>query len=212
MGMYRAQIDRGANMVSPAGPGDMVLTQTQVVNITTAGSGAFTAAGMLAGAINRTGPVAGYADTLETADNLMAAAPHLSIGDTFEFYFLNGAAFANTVAVAEGAELVGANTAVAASLVRRYMVTVLANRRRQIYNVTTTNASAVLSGMTQAQVETLQSGMGVTGTNIPASTTIIGVNAYAGTVTMSATATAGGSVAGTFFPRYNVRGLFSATA
>jgi hypothetical protein len=68
--MYnRAQIDRGGNYVSQQGPGDSVLDQTQVFPITTVGAGTLTAAALLAGIIERTGPVAGYNDTLETADN-----------------------------------------------------------------------------------------------------------------------------------------------
>lgn len=211
MSMNRAQVDRGANNVSAAGVGDALMSQIGVVGIATVGSGAWTAAGMLAGCIERTGPTGAYGDTLETANNLMLAAPHLSVGDTFEFLVRNTVAFANTVAVAEGAELSGSNTAIAASLVRRYLVTVLANRTRQTFMASTTNASPTVTGLTQAQCDLLQAGMGVSGTGISAGTTIVGINSLTGTITLSANATATGTPALTFFPRYNVKGLYSTT-
>jgi hypothetical protein len=213
MSMNRAQIDRGANNIAAAGPGDSTMSQIQEVTIATVGTGVITAAGMLAGLIRRTGPVAGYADTLDTAQNLMLANPQLSAGDTFEFLFQNTVAFANTVAVAEGAEL-GTNTAVAASLVRRYLVTILAHKPRQTFVGSITNGVATITGLTQQQCDALMPGMGVSApAGITAGTTIIGVNSSTGTVTMSANATAtNASVVATFFPRYNVRGLYSATA
>lgn len=214
MSMNRSQIDRGANNIAAAGPGDAQMSQIQQVDITTVGSGVISAAGMLAGLIRRTGPVAGYADLLDTAQNLMLASPGLSAGDTFEFLFQNGVAFANTVAVAEGAELNGSNTAVAASLVRRYLVTILAHKPRQTYVGSIVNAVATITGLTQQQCDSLMPGMGVSApAGITAGTTIIGVNSSTGVVTMSANATAtNASVVATFFPRYNVRGLYSATA
>jgi hypothetical protein len=75
--------------------------------------------------------------------------------------------------------------------------------------VSSTNASAVLTGLTQAQAQLLVPGMGVSGTGMPASGTIIGVNSSTGTVTLSGNATATGTPAVTFFPRYDVKGLNS---
>lgn len=207
MSMNRAQIDSGGNYVRAAGPGDSAMDQHQVVAITTVGAGIWTAVAMNAGIIDRSGPVAGYADTPDTAENILLANPNLSIGDSWEFTVRNTVAFANTVAVNTGVELVGGNTAITASLFRDYLMTCLANKRTQIYSVGTTNASPTLTGLTQAQCDTLVAGMGVTGTNISASTTVIAVNGAAGTVTMSANATGTGTVPGTFFPRFTLKGL-----
>ena len=207
----RAQIDRGANYVTPQGPGDGVLSQDQVLAVTTAGAGTLAAQALLSGVIDRSGPGGIYNETLETADNLMAANPQLSVGDSWRVLFRNTVAFAATLVVAEGAELSGANTACAASNAREYLVSVLATARRQIFAGTVTNASAVITGLTQAQCQLLMPGMGVTGTNIPAATTVIGVNPTAGTVTMSANATGTALVGATFFPRYNIKGLSTAT-
>lgn len=210
MSVNRMQIDLGANFVRAQMPGDGVLDQTQVLAITTVGAGVLTAAAMVAGIVDRSGPVGGYADVLDTADNLMAANPGFSAGDSFEFWFRNTVAFANTVAVAEGAELSGANTAVAASKVRRYLVTILANARRQVFNASTTNVSPTITGLTAAQAQTLVPGMGVSGTGISAATNVLAVNSSTGTITLTANATATGTVPLTFFPRYNIKGISSA--
>lgn len=209
MGLNRSQIDRGGNYIATQGPGDGILSQLQVLSITTAGNGLISAAGMLAGVINRSGPGANYADVFDSADNLIAAAPFLAAGDSFDFMLRNTVAFTNTPTAGEGVTLV-ANTAMVASNVRRYLVEVLSSKRRQVYNANTTNASAVITGLTQAQCDLLEPGHGVTGTGIPANTTVIAVNSVAGTVTLSANATATGTVPLTFFPRYRVTGLYTA--
>lgn len=209
MTVNRMQIDLGANFVRAQMPGDGVLDQTQVFPITTAGAGTLTAAAMLAGIVDRSGPSGNYNETLDTADNLMAANPQFSAGDSFEFWYRNTVAFIATLVVAEGAELV-ANTAVAASKVRRYLVTILANARRQVFNASTTNVSPTITGLTAAQAQTLVPGMGVSGTGISAATNVLAVNSSTGVVTLTANATATGTVPLTFFPRYNIKGISSA--
>ena len=209
MSVNRMQIDLGANFVRAQMPGDGVLDQTQVFPITTAGAGTLTAAAMVAGIVDRSGPSGNYNETLDTADNLMAANPQFSAGDSFEFWYRNTVAFIATLVVAEGAELV-ANTAVAASKVRRYLVTILANARRQVFNASTTNLSPTITGLTAAQAQTLVPGMGVSGTGIPAATNVLAVNSSTGTITLTANATATGTVPLTFFPRYNIKGISSA--
>lgn len=211
MSFNRAQVDFGGGYVRAQGPGDSILDQTQLAAITTAGAGTLTAAAMNSGIVERTGPGANFNDTLDTADNLMAVMGSPSPGDSFEFTYRNTVAFIATLVVAEGAELAGANTAVAASNVRRYLVTVLASARRQQFTGNTTNASPTITGLTQSQVSLLQPGMGVSGTGIPAATTVLAVNSVTGTVTLSANATATGTPALSFFPRYNVRGISSAS-
>lgn len=208
--LSRAQIDGGANYIRAAVPGDVVMSQAQLTSITTVGAGTLSAAAMSNGIVERTGPVGAFIDTLDTADNLMAANPGVAKGDTFEFLYRNTVAFAATIAVAEGAELSGANTAVVASNARRYLATILATNRRQIFTVATTNASPTVTGLTAAQAQLLQPGMGVTGTGAPAAGTILAVNAVTGTITLSGNATATGTPSFTFFPRYNVKGLLSA--
>lgn len=212
MTMNRSQVDAGANFVRGQGPGELVMEQTKLTAVTTVGNGVVTSEGMQNGYIERTGPIGAYGDVLDTADILMASNPNLSIGDAFEFTFRNTVAFANTIAVAEGAELAGGSTAVAASSVRRFLASVLATARRQSFLPTMTNASPVLTGLTQVQAQLLQPGMGVSAASgITAGTNILAVNSVLGTVTLSANATVSQQLAVTFFPRYNVRGLFTAT-
>lgn len=205
--LARAQIDSGANYVRPQGPGDVLMSQAQLASITTVGAGTLTAAAMLSGIVERTGPTGNYTDTLDTADNLMAAAPELAPGDSFEFLFRNTVAFTMTLAIAEGAALVGANTAMIASNVRRYLAQVYATARRQVFNAGTTNLSPTITGLSAAQAQLLQPGMGVSGTGITGGTNILAVNASTGVVTLTANATATGTSALTFFPRYGVKGL-----
>lgn len=192
--------------------GDTLLKNHRAVSISTAGAGIMSAAGIVAGIIDRTGPGAGYADTIDSATNILTAAGGLEVGCSFEFDFVNGVAFANTVAAGEGI-ILGSNVNVAASAFRRYLVTVTNNTPRQSYAVDTTNASASVTGFTAAQIDTLSVGMMVSGTGITAGTTISALARSTGTVTLSANATATNSdVLLVFSPVLTVRGLFSATA
>jgi hypothetical protein len=212
MSMNKTQVDSGANFIRTANPGECVMEQTQPTNITTVGAGTVTAAGMATGYIERTGPVGGYSDTLDTADNLIAAIPNAGPGDSFEFTMRNTVAFLQTLVVAEGAELFGAFTTVAASSVRKFLITVLANARRQSFLMNMTNTQPTLTGLTQAQAQLLVANMGVSAASgITGGTTVLGVNTVTGVVTLSANATATQSIAVTFFPRYNIRGLFQAS-
>lgn len=211
MSVLRGQVDRGGNFVSAQMPGEVFLDQTKVYAITTAGAGTLLAAAMVSGCVERSGPAGNFNETLDTADNMMKQNPQFSPGDSFEFLYRNTVAFIATLVVAEGAELSGSNTATAASSARRYLVSILSNAARQVFNATTTNASVSVTGLTQAQAATLQPGMGVSGTGITAGTTILAVNYSTGTVTLSAVATASGTVPLTFFPRYNIKGLSSAS-
>jgi hypothetical protein len=212
MSIGRARIDGGGNYMRPQGPGDSIMEMTQPVAITTAGSGTITAQALIGTLIERTGPAGAFNETLETADNLIAAVPNLSPGDSFEVTYRNTVAFAATLVAAEGAELFGAFTGVAASSVRRFLVTVFSNLRRQSFLASSTNASPTITGLTQAQAQLLQPGMGISAASgITAGTTILSVNSVTGTVTLSANATVTQQIAMTFFPRYNIRGLWSAT-
>lgn len=207
MSINRAQVDNGANYIRAQMPGEMVLSQAVPYPVTTVGAGTLLAAGMASGIIERSGPTGVYNETLDTADNLMAAIPTLSVGDSFEFLFRNTVNFVATLVVAEGAELLGSQTPCSALSARRYLVTILANARRQVFNASTTNGSPTITGLTAAQAQTLAPGMGVSGTGITAGTNILAVNSSTGVITLTANATATGTVPLTFFPRYNIKGL-----
>lgn len=75
-------------------------------------------------------------------------------------------------------------------------------------NITSVNASAVLSGFTSAQLRQLSIGMVVQNAVVGCQGfTIIGINLNAGTVTLSNTATGAGPSTFTFYPTYTVTGL-----
>jgi hypothetical protein len=209
MSQVRGQIAMGANTVRAQQVGDVLVSQYRKTAIATVGAGTLTAAAITNGVIERTGPTAGYTDTFATAEQILQAAP-LNTGDSFSLMIRNTVAFAMTAAAGVGIVL-GTNVDIPASNCREYLLTVLSIGHTQILAATTTNASAVVSGLTPAQAALLMPGMGVTGTGIPASTNIIGVNSTTGTVTLSANATATATLVGlTFFPRVLVEGIFTA--
>lgn len=207
----RGRVDYGANDVRAALPGEIQMSQLQYVANSTAGASTLTAASLLAGVINRTGPGGAYADTLPTVNQLVAACPQLSEGDSFTFILRNTVAFANTITTNTGWTL-GSNTAIAASLVREFLVTMTAIKPTVVVSATTTNASAVLTNLSDDAVKALAPGMLVTGTGIPAATTLIAVNANSRTATMSAAATAtGNNIAVTANPTATLEGVRSST-
>lgn len=211
MSVVHTQVDGGGNNVRQQAPGDTPMEMLQFVPLTTIGAGQLTAAMIVGGVIERTGPVGAYIDTLPTVADLLAAIPVASPGDSFNLYFRNTVAFAMTLAVGLGWTLDGANTGVPASNTRLYVITILTNKPAQLYAGNTTNASPTVTGFTAAQLNNLMPGMAVTGTGIPASTTIIGVSPDAGTITLSANATATGSLVGlTFLPTAKIKGVFTA--
>jgi len=210
MSQNKARIDGSANDVRMQQPNEIVCSMLKYVGLATIGDGAVSAVALLSGILNRTGPTAAYADTLPTADAVLAAAPTLGVGDSFSLIVRNTVAFANTITTNTGM-ILGTNTAIAASLVREFLFTLLSKGTAGIYSGVTTNTDATITGLTSSQVATLSPGMGVTGTGIPALTTIIGVNSTLGTLELSANATASGTVGLTFFNRISVEGVRSST-
>lgn len=222
MSQNPGRIDRGGNDVQKAGPGEQIMSQKRRYTaspMTLAGNQTIPPEAILSGIVVRTGPAGAYADIFPSADALLAACPQLDTGDSFEFLFDNsGTAFANVPTAGTGITLV--NGGVTASLVKRFLVTVLAAGRSVIFQSATVNGSPTLNlagqGISASRAATLtqqlQPGMLVTGTGIPGGTTIIGVNSVNGTVTLSANATATGSAGLTFTPSIEIRGLYQAAA
>jgi hypothetical protein len=206
----RALIHGDVGYMKGQAPGQNVMSQLQYEANTTAGASTLTVSSLLAGVINRSGPGAGYNDTLPTVDQLIAACPTLSVGDSFSFMHRNTVAFAMTLVAGTGWTL-GSNTGNAASKNREYLVTIKSNSRSRTFSASTTNASAVLTNVSETDCKNLQPGQAVTGTNIPASTTIIGVNMDTLQVTMSANATGSGdNIAVTSSPTATIEGVRSA--
>lgn len=211
MSLIRAQVNYGGNLIQPQSVGDVLLTQRSIATDVTAGASTITAAALTRGILRRTGPGAGFTDTFPSADSLLLAESDLNVGDAFEFTYINGVAFAMTAAAGEGCVL-GSNVSVAASAIRKYLISILGTGPRQVFQATTTNANATLTGVPTAIVSAVQPGQGLSGTGIAAGAYVLSVNPVAGTITMSANATASATVAVTSFPRYQVEGLFAGTA
>jgi hypothetical protein len=96
--------------------------QTVNTAITTVGAGVLTAAGIVGGLITRTGPVAAFTDTTDTAANIVAAIPSAFIGQSFRLSIKNGTAFAETLAAGFGVTLPSA-VVIGANSTATYLVT-----------------------------------------------------------------------------------------
>lgn len=71
-------------------------------SITTVGNGVLTAAGLVGGEIVRTGPVAAFTDTTDTAANMAALS---IVGGSFNILIKNATAFTQTIAAGTGVTL-----------------------------------------------------------------------------------------------------------
>jgi len=117
----------GINRMSVGGDG--IFDQLKDGALTTVGAGTILAASITGGLLIRTGPTGAYADTLDTAANLLAAYPGLQVGDTIDFYHANQVAFVCTITASAG------NTAITAAGNN----TVPANSSRRIHMECTNN-------------------------------------------------------------------------
>lgn len=215
-------------------PGDLIAGGESVLGgaLATVGAGTWTAGLIGNGILYRTGPVAGYADTTDTATNILAAlagngsGAEALAGTTFRMRFINTVAFAMTLTLGTGIVTGLGTLNVAASLWREYLWTILNTTPSQIINCGTTNASAVVTfnfppGMTSYPIGSdpravnITPGATVSGTGISAGTTVLGVTQGQGGitgVTLSANATAtNAAVALTFGPTMRLDSLGSGT-
>lgn len=218
-------------------PGDTMLQGESALAgaISTAGAGTWTGAAIATGIIKRTGPTAGFTDTTDTAANIITAlagnAPNVDIlpGSTFRLLVRNTVAYALTFAAGTGVVSGDGTLGISASDWREYLVTILNTCAQQVWSCNTTNGSAVVTfslALNQVSIPfqgsngqpgTLSNLVGatVTGTGIPAGTTVIGVTQGQGGVTgvtLSANATATNTnVALTFGPTVKFDGLREGT-
>jgi hypothetical protein len=106
------------NAVLPIQPGAKAKTA-----LATVGAGAITAAMLVSGLLMRTGPTGAYADTTDTATQILAALDSPAVGDSWDFFHVNGVAYICTFTAGAGVTLEGV-TANAASKVRMYRITI----------------------------------------------------------------------------------------
>jgi hypothetical protein len=199
-----------------AGQGDVLQTGEYQATETTAGSSTLAISSIAAGVIRRTGPGGAYTDTTPTAQQIIDAlggGDGVAPGCAFRLVFQNAVAQAMTFAAGEGV-LAGNNVNVAASAIRTYLITLQNTTQRQSYVASVTNGAATLSGLTNAQLDTLTVGMmAISAGNLSASTLINSINRATGVVTLSANAIATNAAANVVFsPVVKFEGLFAATA
>lgn len=176
---------------------------------------------VLAGWIDRSGPGAGYTDTTPSADQLLAAYPDFTRGDSFHLQVTSSVAFANTIIAGAGITFAG-TTAIAASSTRDFLVTLLSEpKRTRVAVASTTNANAVLTNVSVADASAIGIGMLATGVGIGASAIVTAINlstnasavpaVTTATVTLSVVSTAtADNIAVTFTPNFEMRGVRTA--
>jgi len=204
----RAHLDLGANAVFLAQGGDIAMSQLRFTSDSTVGSSVISTTALLNGILNRTGSVGAYNATLPTAAQVLAAAPNLSVGDSWSFILRNTVAFAATMVAATGMEL-GADTAIVASAVREYLLTVLGAGPGATL-IARTNTNTQLTNVAAVDIARVSVGQGVTGTGVAANTVIIGLDANQGIIYLNnATTATADNIAITTNPRIAVNGVRS---
>lgn len=233
MAGVRNIVDRGGPNPDKSYPGDLVLGGESLLGgqLTTVGAGIWTGDEMANGIIYRTGPTAGYTDTTDSAENILASVtgnlPSAEVvpGSTWRLIIVNTVAFALTLAAGARVKLGSGVVNIAASLWREYLVTVLNSQPLVIAQANLTNGSPTVTfvfsgtqtGYAMGPNATRQFTMGasVSGTGVPANTTVAGVITGPGGVTgitLSANATATNTnIAVTVGPLVQIDGLRSGT-
>ena len=198
-------------------PGDLLAAGEQIRANDASNALTITAAIMAQGNLIRT-PTAAATDTIDTAANIIAGlmaglgVSGIPNGTTFRMKWINlaGTTFTITVAATANTGVTVNRGTVAVTSAKDFLVTVNNGTPAQTYQMNTTNASAVVTGLTQTQAATLTPGMVVTNAvNGLQGQTILAVNISAGSVTLSgnANATSSTPVAVSFSPVITVDGL-----
>ena len=205
--------------------GDVMGGAETFAALTTVGAGTLTAALLASSLLTRTGPTGAFTDTTDTSANIInqilpnsfvgtgstlggvSSSGGVQNGTTWRLRYVNTVAYAMTLAAGTGVTL-GTNPNVNASSVKDYLIQVTNGTPQFIAsNCSTTSGSAVISGMTQTQTNQVTVGQLVSGSGIPASTTVIGITPGSGvTLSNNATATATGVVL-TFNPTVTITGI-----
>lgn len=87
----------------------MMANPSAVTNINTVGNGVLTAAALVGGAINRTGPAAAFTDTTDSATNIIAALPaNTPVGYCWPCAIFNQSSFLETIKGGAGVTAAGA--------------------------------------------------------------------------------------------------------
>lgn len=158
-----------ANLAGGGGAGE----QTINTSITTVGNGTLTGAAIAGGVITRSGSVAAYTDTTDTAALIVAAISNAFVGQSFFVRIKNSTAFAETLAAGSGVTFSGV-VIIPANSVGLYLVTLTSLTAVSLLHISTVQYSSSMAEV----VTTLASPAGstITGTGIAG-----GVTARSGT-------------------------------
>lgn len=203
-----------AGLQRPIAAGDTLLNG-ESIPATNANNAITVTGSMLTGGFIARSPTGAATDTIDSAANVIAAIQGglgnqpVQAGSTFRVRWLVSTAFATTVAATANTGVTVTSGAIAASSWKDFLVTVTNGTPQQTIAGNTTNASAVVTGMSLAQTSALSVGMVVTNAvNGLQGTTIIGVQPGVGvTLSGNANATSTFPVAITFSPTITVAGI-----
>lgn len=192
--------------------GDLYGIPETVSTLATVGAGALIGSLLASNILSRTGPVGAVADTVDNPNSIIAAVSGTAggggspqVGDTWRLRYINNVAFAVTVTGVTGVTVT--NGVVNASSVKDFLITLTNVTPASIVSASTTNTSAVVTGLTQAQTAAISVGQLVSGTGISGGTTVLSVQPGVG-VTLSANATVTNALAAlTFNPTVTILGL-----
>lgn len=164
-------------------------------------------AALIAGIVNRTGTSANTTDVLPSVSSIVSALPQLTRGDSLAFSIRMANAHTNTLS-GTGMTAIG-TTGIVASNIREYLLTLTSDPKPTcIYTGTTTNASGVLSNLSNDAMNAIGIGMAVTGTGVGASAKVTAINRNNNTVTVSVVSTAtADNIALTFTPQADLLGV-----
>lgn len=223
-------------------PGDVIGGGEVISTLTTVGAGTVTGAMIATGLLRRTGPVGGFTDTFDTAANILTALagnnnPGANVvpGTTFRLRYINAVAQAMTYAGGQGMVSGTGTLNVAASVIRDYLLTVLATGPLLTLSATFTTTTLPVTFVLPPNMSAfplgsadnpngllINQGMGVidntTSGNLSAATTVAGIIQGQGGIigvslnqnTAGTSAAAGDSL--TFFPRIQIDSLGSLAA
>ena len=210
-----AVIDPLVNQPRPIGIGD-TMGAAEVINKdnVTVGASTLTVQSLLQGLLKRGGTqVGGFNDTTPSASQIVAAilgnrdyvdnslnSPvSIPSGLTFRFRYLNTTGQTATLVAGTGVTITGTAT-IATVTGREYLVTIVNGSTPGLYSGNTISGDNTVRGFSQQTTNKITPGMSVTGTGIPANTTVIGILPGVGVI-LSADATATNTaVALTFGP------------
>lgn len=225
---------KGASLERTLVPGDTLMGSLNIVTgaLATVGDGIWTGSAIVSGFIRRTGPTADYADTTDTASNILAAmssstlGPGIVRGHSWPLMVQNTVAKVNTPVGGTGVTLGTGVTSIAASLVRSYLVTCTnPTPEVSIPNSVTISGSKVVTFTPPTGMSALPQGGNpgsynispgqlVSGTNITAGTLVASVDQGAGGIIgvhLDTVASGSGTQTLTFGPTFRIDGLFSTT-